>query len=165
VAKTLTRAAKPGLYGEDFYVWTQTQAELLRAGRFDELDLPHLIEEVEDLGASQRRDVFSRSQQILQHLLKLQCSTAVEPRVGWQQTLEDQRDELELVLTPTLRKELEQTLPERYARARKRAAKDLARYGEPANLPPDCPYAIDEILDADWLPTNVHRIKDPAPRG
>ena len=163
MAKTLTRAAKPGLYDQDFYVWSQKQAELLRAGRFDELDLPRLIEEVEDLGANQRRDVFSRSQRILQHLLKLQFSTAVEPRAGWQQTIEDQRDELELVLTPTLRNELEQTLPERYARARKRAAKDLARYGEPADLPPDCPYAVDQILDADWLPTNVHGIEDPAP--
>jgi hypothetical protein len=107
--------------------------------------------------------VFSRSQRILQHLLKLQFSTAVEPRAVWQRTIEDQRDELELVLTPTLRNELEQTLPERYARARKRAAKDLARYGEPADLPPDCPYAVDQILDADWLPTNVHGIEDPAP--
>ena len=163
MAKTLTRTAKPGLYEEDFYVWSQKQAELLRAGRFDELDLPRLIEEVEDLGASQRRDVFSRSQRLLQHLLKLQFSAAVEPRPGWQQTIEDQRDELELVLTPTLRRELEQTLPERYARARRRAAKDLARYGEPANLPPECPYSIEEILDADWLPTNVHGIKDSAP--
>lgn len=161
MAKTLTRAAKPSLYDQDFYVWTQKQADLLRAGRFDELDLPHLVEEVEDLGANQRRDVFSRSQRILQHLLKLQFSTAVEPRAGWQQTIEDQRDELELVLTPTLRKELEQTLPERYVPARRRAAKELERYGEPANLPPDCPYAIDEILDPDWLPANVHGIKDP----
>ena len=151
------------LYDQDLYVWSQKQAELLRAGRFEELDLPRLIEEVEDLGANQRRDVFSRSQPILQHLLKLQFSTAVEPRAGWQQTIEDQRDELELALTPTLRNELEQTLSERYARARRRAAKDLARYVEPADLPPDCPYLIDQILDADWLPTNVHGIADPAP--
>ena len=163
MAKTLIRAANPGLYDQDFYVWTQKQAELLRAGRFEELDVPHLIEEVEDLGASQRRDVFSRSQQILRHLLKLQFSTAVEPRAGWQQTLEDQRDELELVLSPTLRKELEQTLPERYARARRRAAKDLSRYREATDLPLDCPYDVDQILDSDWLPTNVHGIEDPAP--
>ena len=74
MAKTLTRSAAPDLYEEDFYVWTQRQAELLRAGRFSELDLPHLIEEVEDLGTSQRSEVFSRSQKILQHFLKLQFS-------------------------------------------------------------------------------------------
>lgn len=46
------------LYDEDFYVWTRRQADTLR--RLAEmrpnvdLDFPHLIEEVEDLGASQR---------------------------------------------------------------------------------------------------------------
>jgi hypothetical protein len=163
MAKILTRPAKPGLYEEDFYVWTQKQAELLRAGRFAEVDLPHLIEEVEDLGASQRSEVFSRSQQILRHFLKLQFSPAVEPPAAWQQSIDDQRDELELVITPSLRRELEQTLSERYARARRRAAKDFARYGEPADLPADGPYAIDEILDPEWLPANMHGIKDPEP--
>jgi hypothetical protein len=117
MAKTLTRPAKPGLYEEDFYVWTLKQAELLRAGRFAELDLPRLIEEVEDLGTSQRNEVFSRSQQILQHFLKLQFSPAAEPRAGCRQTIDDERDELELVIIPSLRRELEQTLSERYARA------------------------------------------------
>ena len=160
MAKSLTRPAKPGLYDEDFYVWTQKQAELLRAGRFAELDLPRLIEEVEDLGTSQRSEVFSPSQRILRHFLKLQFSAAVEPRAGWQQTIDDQRDELELVITPSLRRELEQTLSDRYARARRRAANDLARYGEPVNLPPQCPYAIGEILDPEWLPANVHGLRD-----
>jgi Domain of unknown function DUF29 len=160
MAKTLTRPAKPGLYEEDFYLWTQKQAELLRAGRFAELDLPRLIEEVEDLGTSQRKEVFSRSQQILEHLLKLQFSPAAEPRAGCRQTIDDERDELELVIIPSLRRELEQTLSERYARARRRAAKDLAKYGEPANLPADCPYTIDEILDPEWLPVSVHGLQD-----
>jgi Domain of unknown function DUF29 len=163
MAKTISPPADATLYEEDFYLWVQRQADLLRQGRFRDLDLPHLIEEVEGLGGSQRRDVFSRTQRILQHLLKLQFPTAVEPRAGWQQTIDDQRDELELVLTPTLRQELEQTLPERYARARRRAAKELARYGEPANLPLDCPYAVEQILDPDWLPANVHGVEDPAP--
>jgi len=163
MAKTLTRSAAPGLYEEDFYVWTQRQAELLRAGRFSELDLPHLIEEVEDLGTSRRSEVFSRSQQILQHFLKLQFSPAVEPRAGWQQTIDDQRDELELVITPSLRRELEQTLSERYARARRRAARDFSRHGETADLPVACPYAAEQILDPEWMPENVHGIEEPSP--
>jgi hypothetical protein len=160
MAKTLSRPPDAVLYEQDFYVWTQRQAELLRAGRFAELDLPHLIEEVEDLGTSQRKDVFSRSQQILQHFLKLQFSRAIEPRRSWQQTIDDQRDELGLVITPTLRRNLEQTLSERYARARRRVAKDFARYGESADLPADCPYAVDQVLDPDWLPKNRHGIVD-----
>jgi len=115
------------------------------------------------LGTSQRSEVFSRSQQILQHFLKLQFSPAVEPRAGWQQTIDDQRDELELVITPSLRRELEQTLSERYARARRRAARDFSRHGETADLPVACPYAAEQILDPEWMPENVHGIEEPSP--
>jgi len=31
------------------------------------------------------------------------------------------------------------------------------------SLPSACPYTLEQILDPDWLPANVHGIKDPAP--
>ncbi len=130
MAKTSTLSADAALYEADFYLWVERQAELLRKSRFRDLDLAHLIEEVEDLGASQRNEVFGRSQRIMQHLLKLQFSPATEPRAGWEHTVDDQRDRLELTITASLRAELERTLAERYARSRRRAAKDLARYGD-----------------------------------
>ncbi len=40
----------PLCYEEDFYLWVERQADLLRKGRFRDLDLAHLIEEVEDFG-------------------------------------------------------------------------------------------------------------------
>jgi hypothetical protein len=52
------------LYDEDFFVWSQEQAALLRERRFDELDLPNLIEEVEDLGGALQRSVRSRARTI-----------------------------------------------------------------------------------------------------
>ena len=48
---TRVKPAK-SLYEEDLYLWSQTQAALLRAGRFDELDLANLIEAVEDAGGA-----------------------------------------------------------------------------------------------------------------
>jgi uncharacterized protein DUF29 len=46
------------LYQEDFYAWTRDQAKALRRLAETrpnlELDFPHLIEEVADLGISQR---------------------------------------------------------------------------------------------------------------
>jgi hypothetical protein len=158
MAKVIAPPAHEARYEDDFYLWTRHQVELLRARRFDELDLPHLIEEVEDLGTSQRKEVFSRSQQLLRHLLKLEHSPAAEPRRGWLDEVDDQRDELRLTITPSLRRELEQTLPERYAQARRRAAKDLAGHGEAAELPQECPYTVDQILDPDWRPANRHGI-------
>jgi hypothetical protein len=57
-------------YDDDFVEWTQQTAELLRAGRFSEVDLEHLAEEVEDLGKSERSAVRSRLTQMLLHLMK-----------------------------------------------------------------------------------------------
>ena len=54
---TQIEPAPKTLYDEDFYVWARRQAELLRARRYGELDLEHLIEEVEDLGGAVKKSV------------------------------------------------------------------------------------------------------------
>ena len=142
------------LHEVDFYAWAKQQAELLRAGRYPELDLENLIEEVDDLGGALHRGVRSRVRTIIEHLLKLQHSPAEEPRGGWYDTILAQRDDLLDDLTPTLRRMLEDDLPEQYARARKRAASSLRRHGEDAAadaLPETCAYTLDQIT-GDWLP-------------
>ena len=52
---TKIKPAARNLYEEDFYVWAERQTELLRARRFDELDLEHLTEEVDDLSCALKR--------------------------------------------------------------------------------------------------------------
>jgi Domain of unknown function DUF29 len=151
---TRVKPAPKALYEEDFYVWTQRQAELLRARRYDELDLEHLIEEVEDLGGAAKKSVRSRARTIIEHLLKLQHSPAVDPRPGWRDTIRTQRDDLLDDLTPTLRRELDEELEELYARARQRAEGSLRDHREHAAAgarPETCPYTADQIT-GDWLP-------------
>jgi len=148
------KPATERLYEEDFYVWSQRQAELLRARRFDALDLEHLIEEVEDLGESVYRSVRSRVRTIMEHLLKLEHSPAPEPRRGWRETIRTQRADLDEDLTPALRPRIEAGLPRFYAKARRDAAAALRDYGEQAAadaLPETCPYSLDQIT-GDWLP-------------
>jgi Domain of unknown function DUF29 len=65
------------------YAWCKAQADLLRAGRFAELDLDHLIEEIEDVGGALKRSVRNRIRTIVEHLLGLEHSPAKEPRAGW----------------------------------------------------------------------------------
>jgi hypothetical protein len=151
---TQIKPAPKELYREDFYVWTKRQAQLLRAGRYDELDLANLIEEVEDLGGAAKKAVRSRARTIIEHLLKLQHSPAVDPRPGWRDTVRTQRDDLLDDLTPTLRRELDEELVELYARARQRAAESMRDHGEHAAadaLPEICPYTAEQIT-GDWLP-------------
>ena len=142
------------LYEKDFYVWAERQAELLRAGRFAELDLEHLIEEVEDLGGALRRAVRSRIRTIIEHLLRLEHSTAQEPQAGWRETIRVQRDDLLDELTPSLRRMAQDELPTLFAGARRRAEASLRDYGESEAaeaLPEACPYSLDQIT-GDWLP-------------
>ena len=58
------------LYERDTAAWAAANAELLRQRRFGELDVPHLIEELEDMGKSERRALESCLSALLMHLLK-----------------------------------------------------------------------------------------------
>jgi len=60
------------LHDLDFHAWTQQQAALLKQGRLDQLDLEHLIEEIESMGASERNQLQNRLKILLGHLLKWQ---------------------------------------------------------------------------------------------
>ncbi len=106
------------LHDQDVYAWSREQADLLRHGRWSELDLEHLIEEVEDVGASLYRTVRSRIRIIVEHLLKLEHSPSDEPRDGWKRDLRVQRLDLEDDLTPSLRPRVEANLERLYAGAR-----------------------------------------------
>ena len=150
---TRVKPAK-SLYEEDLYVWSQTQAALLRAGRFDELDLANLIEEIEDVGGALKRSVRNRVRTIIEHLLKLEHSPATDPRLSWRATIRAQRTGLVDDLTPSLRRDLPNELPELYARARHDADGSLRDHGEQSaadSLPASCPYTLDQIT-GDWLP-------------
>jgi hypothetical protein len=58
------------LYDQAFCAWTEQQVRLLRAGRLQDADLVHIAEEIETLGANERRELESRLEVLLLHLLK-----------------------------------------------------------------------------------------------
>src|SRR3954471_9429344 len=147
-------------YDEDFYAWTQYQAEVLRSLRTDDnrFDREHLAEEIEDLGKSERKAVRSEVRRILEHFLKLAYSPATEPRFDWIDTIDQARDNLDEDITPTLRRDLEQVLDKLFVRARRHAANGLIKYGKTEaakSLPDQSPYTLDQILRDDWYPEPV----------
>jgi Domain of unknown function DUF29 len=153
MATRIKPTSKP-LYEQDFYAWSKAQAALLRAGRFADLDLEHLIEEVDDLGESLRRSVRSGLRTIIEHLLKLEHSPAQAPRGGWYDTILTQRSDLLDELTPSIQREVEAALPDLYDRARENTATSLRKHAEHAaadTLPATCPYRFAQIT-GDWLP-------------
>ena len=108
---TQARTRSQDLYEEDFYVWTEAQAALLRERRFEALDLANLIEEVEALGRTERSKTLNIASVIIEHLLKLQHSPAQEPRNAWRASVREHRRRLRRDLTPRLRQILGAELP------------------------------------------------------
>jgi hypothetical protein len=123
------------LYDRDFVLWTEEQSALLRSGQGSNLplDWQNLAEEIESLGKSDRRALTSHITRILRHLLKLAASPATTPRAGWQESIEEARGEIEILLadSPSLRREVDEVIRKHSPVAAKRAAADLARQGEP----------------------------------
>ena len=143
-------------YEDDFYAWTRYQAEVLRTlrTRDNRFDRERLAEEIEDLGKSERDAVRSRIRRIIEHLLQLAHSAAAPPRNDRMDTIDDARQTLSDKISPTLRRDAEESLHKLYADARKRAEVSLRRYGEHKAadaLPVNCPDTLDDILE-DWYP-------------
>jgi hypothetical protein len=157
MAKVLSRPPGGDLYEADFALWAERQAELLRSRRFDALDLENLIEEVESLRRAELRSAEHHARVVVTQLLQLAPSTLGDPRRSWKSTAMAHRHQLEMILTPTLRREIEARLEKVYARGRELAATVLETEGTPDDwLPQKCPYTLAEILDVDCLPTNVY---------
>jgi hypothetical protein len=47
-------------YEKDIVAWANEQANFIRSGRFDLLDLEHIAEEIEDVGKSEQRELENR---------------------------------------------------------------------------------------------------------
>ena len=137
-------------YDADFFAWTRRTAELLRARRFDEVDVEHAAEEIEDMGRRDARELNRRLQVVLMHLLKWKLQPKKRTR-SWQTTLLSQRSEIDTLLrdSPSLRHKLPVDLPRNYERAVTRAAVETGLRAD--RFPPQCPFTVLQILDEKFL--------------
>jgi Domain of unknown function DUF29 len=137
-------------YDRDFYAWTLAQAEALRAKDWQALDPEHLAEEIEGLGKSDRRALQSRLRILLLHLLKVAHQR--QPRLSWLRSIRNSREAIELVLgdSPSLRRELPDSLAWAYPKARRAAAEETRL--PLATFPERCPWNLDQLQDDDFLP-------------
>lgn len=138
-------------YESDFYGWTQEQSELLRAGRFMDVDTEHLIEEIEAMGRCERRQLTRRLEILLTHLLKWRYQPDFRGR-SWQLTILEQRRRIAKLLAanPSLQAELDACFLDAYDDARFGAMKET---GLPLNTFPEMPEVdLSHALDMDYWP-------------
>jgi len=150
-AKPLESTTLIGLYDEDFLAWCEETGRLLRARRFAQVDVENLIEEVEAMAGSQRRELESRLTVLLLHLLKWERQPG-KRKLGWENTIVAQRRELRRLFqqSPSLRPALAKAIIAVYSDAVEDATRE-SRLPVSA-FPPECPYTPEQIMDRNFLP-------------
>jgi hypothetical protein len=146
---------KPSLYDTDYVAWLDEQARHLRAGRLHALDIENVAEELESLMKTERRELRSRLEVLILHLLKWDHQP--EQRSNrWRATVAEQRRRIRDLLldSPSLRQEVGPICQAVYPDAVQQAAVETLL--SESLVPSALPYSVEQIfereLPADELP-------------
>lgn len=138
-------------YEHDLMSWYEHQIALLRQRRLSDLDLDNLIAELDGSMASVRKELASRLEVLLMHLLKCQYQSK---RISgsWLGTLGEQRSEIDKLLeeSPSLAPRVEEVAAKVYPRALRRAAAEMRL--DPKIFPDTIPYTRAQLFDEDFVP-------------
>ena len=140
-------------YESDVVAWAKEQAALIRSGQFDQLDLTHIAEEIEDVGKREQRELASRVAVLLAHILKWKFQPQ-KRSISWTLTIKEQRRLLvrRVQKTPSLSPMLsdpewvDEIWVDAKALAEKETGLDMSTY------PEICPWSMADVLTPDWLP-------------
>lgn len=141
----------PPLYESDYYTWALEQAALLRGRRFGELDLENLIDEVDALARGEARELRSRYEMLLLHLLKWEFQPEKRSN-SWAATVVRERGDVveHLDENPGLKPRRQELFGKAYRGARAGAAAETNLPVE--HFPAENPYALEQVLDEDYWP-------------
>ena len=135
------------LYELDFYAWTQSQAEALRArGGGNALDYERLAEEVGDLGAAEWNTCWTLLARIVQHLHKLRTSPAKHPRAKWRGEVRQFRLTIERRLTRSIRNGTEEDLDIIHKRGCRLAQGDMDDYEDRVEMDHSVRWSLAQLL-------------------
>jgi hypothetical protein len=151
VARAKALAEDQQLYERDFCRWIEQQAALLREGRFDQLDLANLIDEIEAMARGDKKTIKSNLVVLLTHLLKHQLQPE-QPSSGWRGSIVEHRRRLryDFEESPSLHSHAAEVFASAYADAREQAS---AETGLPLRaFPESSPYTLEQALDTGFLP-------------
>jgi len=136
------------LYERDYYQWIQKTVEQLKTKKFNDVDWYHLIDEIEDMGKSQRRALESYLTRLLEHLLKLAYWQSERDRSGnhWASEIVNFRYQIRKRLedSPSLKPSLENIYKESLPIAKKSVSRLFC-------LPSDADISLEQALDEDWF--------------
>ena len=120
MAQTIVQ--KTSLYDLDLNLWLETAIAQLKIGDFHNLDVENLIEELEGLSGSSKRELENRLERLIEHILKRCYVDMPDCYRGWLLTIFDQRRDIKKLLkqSPSLKRYFEQVFDECFEGSLKR---------------------------------------------
>ncbi len=146
-------------YEQDFPSWINQHIALLKTSRFQELDIDHLIEELEGMANRDKNELVSHLKILIAHLLKWQfqlkqLSERWEEFKGssWRSSIIEQRSEIhdQLEDNPSLKRLLTEAVAKAYPKAVTLAIKETGLAAK--TFPKECPYSVEQLLEDDFYP-------------
>ena len=138
-------------HDRDFYAWANDSAARLRAGRWAEVDVEQIAEELEGMGKQQKHALAGHLKILMLHLLKWRYQPTFRG-VSWRLSINNARDEIAELLedSPSLATNLPEIAARRYPAVRSRASLETGLALE--TFPVECPFIRDQLVDQDFLP-------------
>ncbi len=139
------------LHDRDFHAWTLQQAMLLKQGRLADADIEHIVEELECMGASERRELLNRLAVLMAHLLKWQFQPELRSN-SWRNTIAVQRFDVKELLeeNPSLAASLNERMEKAYQKGVMLAVQETGL--SKATFPVVCPFSAEQLLREEYWP-------------
>lgn len=151
---------KQNLYEQDFYAWTFQQADLLKQGKFEQVDLSNIIEEIETLGRNLRNAIASRMVVLIAHLLKWKFQPNFrETSHSWLYTIKEQRVQIQIIIDdmPSLKNSLkdDEWINKQWKRSLMLASDETKL--KQSIFPSEPIWSVEQILDENFYPNDENQ--------
>lgn len=151
----LTGLTNYSAYLDDYAGWLAAQSGLLREGRYNELDIEHLLEELDILAGSDFKAFIGAIRIVLIHMLKWDIQTDLQS-ASWATSIRSHREQMldDLAKRPSYKARIDEAVTAAYRRARVVAADQT---GLPIKtFPETCPFSWSEIRDRPFIYVPPH---------
>lgn len=139
------------LHDQDFHAWTVQQAMLLKQGRLADADIEYIVEELECMGASERRELINRLAVLMAHLLKWRFQSELRDN-SWRNTIAVQRFDVKELLeeSPSLAASLKERMEKAYQKGVMLAVRETGL--SKTVFPVACPFSAEQLLSEEYWP-------------
>lgn len=135
-------------YDDDFFAWTQDQANALRqipkGAAGNRVDIARVAEEIEDLGKRDLREVESYLVLLFEHLMKIRFFPESIDRLHWRTEARRFCRGATTAFSPSMNQSID--VERIWQRARKAALEFLDDVDRRPSIDPNCAFALDEVV-------------------